>query len=135
MIYAYPEDLPTPCGDTTLPRYNLFRNDGVGLSLVACVDERCVDPDGPQHIADSTLWASILQDPWAQTQPLESGYAASPPAVGDYLTVPDTLPTPAAGTGYYCVVAVNYAGERRCGRKASGGQLSGRDPAVLPGCE
>lgn len=54
--------------------------------------------------------------------------------VGDYLTVEDTLPTPAPGNGYYYVTAVNYQGQRRYGRKSTGGALTGRDPAVLPGC-
>ena len=32
----------------------------------------------------------------------------TPPSVGDYLTVADTLPTPAAGQGYYYVTAETY---------------------------
>ena len=72
---------------------------------------------------------------WSQAQSLQCGYPASPPNVGDYLTVTDTLPTPTPGQGYYYVTAVNYQGQRRYGRKSSGGVLTGRDPAVLPGCE
>ena len=61
-------------------------------------------------------------------------YPDMPPSVGDYLTVADTLPTPSPGQGYYYVTAATFQGETRYGRKAEGGQLSGRDPAVLPGC-
>ena len=32
------------------------------------------------------------------------------------------------------VTAVSRQGQTRYGRKSSGGVLSGRDPAVLPGC-
>ena len=71
---------------------------------------------------------------WSQLQPLQCGYPASPPSVGDYLTVADPLPTPSPGQGYYYVTAVNYMGERRYGRRSTGGVLSGRDPAGLPGC-
>ena len=55
-------------------------------------------------------------------------------SVGDFLTVPDPLPDPAPGQGRYYVTAVNYMGQRRYGRKAINGVLSGRDPAVLPAC-
>ena len=71
---------------------------------------------------------------WSQAQPLQCSYPASPPSVGDFLTVEDTLPTPAVGQGYYYLTAVNYQGETRYGRRSIGGVLSGRDPAVLPGC-
>ena len=55
------------------------------------------------------------------------------PGVGE-LTVEDTLPKPDPGHGYWYVTAVNYQGQRRCGRKRMGGVLSGRDPATLPAC-
>ena len=54
--------------------------------------------------------------------------------VGDYLTVADTVPTPAPGQGVYYVTAATYQGATRYGRKTTAGHLSGRDPAVLPGC-
>ena len=60
---------------------------------------------------------------WSQVQPLQCGYPASSPSVGDYLEVADTLPTPSPGQGYYYVTAVMFQGETRYGRKASGGQL------------
>jgi len=71
---------------------------------------------------------------WSQAQPLQCGYPATPPSVGDYLTVADPLPDPAPGTGRYYVTAVTHQGLRRYGRNATNGVLSGRDPAVLPGC-
>jgi len=71
---------------------------------------------------------------WSQAQPLQCGYPATAPSVGDYLTVADTLPEPAPGQGRYYVTAVTYQGEKRYGRRSSGGVLSGRNPAVLPAC-
>ena len=72
---------------------------------------------------------------WSQAQPLQCGYPATAPDVGDYLTVADTVPTPAPGQGYYVITAANYMGQRRYGRKNMGGTLTGRDPAVLPVCQ
>jgi len=71
---------------------------------------------------------------WSQAQALRCGYPSTPPSVGDYLTVADTLSDPAPGTGRYYVTAVHHQGEVRFGRKSSGGVLSGRDPATLPAC-
>ncbi len=59
---------------------------------------------------------------------------AAAPAVGDYLTVADTLPELKLGQGCYFVTAVTHLSETRYGRKSSGGVLTGRDPAVLPEC-
>ncbi len=56
------------------------------------------------------------------------------PKVGDYLTVADPLPALVPGSGRYYVTAVTYQGQRRYGRKAMNGVLSGREPAVLPEC-
>ena len=71
---------------------------------------------------------------WSQAQPLQCGFPATAPNVGDYLTVSDPLPTPAPGQGRYYVTAVTHQGQTRYGRKAVGGVLSGRDPALLPVC-
>ena len=71
---------------------------------------------------------------WKQAQPLQCGYPATAPAVGDYLTVEDNLPPLESGQGRYYVTAVTHQGQTRYGRKSSGGVLSGRDPAVLPSC-
>ncbi len=71
---------------------------------------------------------------WSQAQALECAYPVSMPSAGDYLTVDDPLPNPAPGQGRYYVTAVTYQGQRRYGRKAMGGVLSGRDPGVLPAC-
>ena len=83
-----------------------------------------------------TYWGDLATvGDWSQAQPLQCGYPATAPSVGDYLTVDDTLPTPAPSHGYYYVTAVNYQGDIRYGRKLSGGVLTGRDPAVLPACK
>ena len=72
---------------------------------------------------------------WSNAQPLQCGYPASPPHVGDYLTVTDPLPDPPLNHGRYYFTAVNYMGQTRYGRKSSGGVLTGRDPALLPACQ
>jgi hypothetical protein len=72
---------------------------------------------------------------WSQAKPLQCDYPASPPAVGDYLTVEDMSPPLESGQGRYYVTAVTYQGQTRYGRKSSGGVLTGRDPAVLPVCD
>ena len=69
-----------------------------------------------------------------QAHPLQCNYPATPPHVGDYLTVADTVPTPAPGQGVYYVTAATYQGATRYGRKTTAGHLSGRDPAMLPTC-
>ena len=71
---------------------------------------------------------------WSKVEPLQCGYPATVPAVGDYLTVADTLPALKPGEARYYVTAVTHQGETRYGRKSSGGVLTGRDPALLPGC-
>jgi hypothetical protein len=82
-----------------------------------------------------TYWGDLATvGDWSQAQPLQCGYPASPPSVGDYLTVEDDLPALEPGQGRYYVTAVHHQGQTRYGRKSSGGVLSGRDPAVLPGC-
>jgi len=71
---------------------------------------------------------------FTQAHPLQRDYPASPPHVGDYLIVADSVPTPAPGQGVYYVTAATYQGQTRYGRKTTAGHLSGRDPAALPGC-
>ena len=71
---------------------------------------------------------------WSQAKPLQCGYPATAPSVGDYLTVADTLPALEPGQGRYFVTAVSHLGETRYGRKSSSGVLTGRDAALLPGC-
>ncbi len=56
------------------------------------------------------------------------------PIPGEILTVPDTTPTPPPGEVTYFLVAANYQGQRRAGRKSMGGMLRGRDPANLAAC-
>ena len=93
-------------------------------------------PEGLQFADYFDTYAGRLSTvgDWSKAQSLQCGYPATAPAAGDYLTVDDTLPTPPSGKGYYYVTDVNYQGERRYGRKYMGGQLTGRDPALLPEC-
>ena len=93
-------------------------------------------PEGFQHAEwfDTYYGDLATVGDWSQAQPFQCGYPATAPETGDYLTVEDTLPTPAPGRGYYYVTAVNYQGQRRYGRQANGGVLTGRDSAVLPEC-
>ncbi len=82
-----------------------------------------------------TYWGDLANPiDFSQAHPLQCNYPGSPPHVGDYLTVIDPLPNPSAGHGYYYVTAATYQGQTRYGRKASGGRLSGRDPAALRAC-
>ncbi len=93
-------------------------------------------PEGFQY-ADyfDTYWADLMTvGDWSQAQPLQCGFPASPPSVGDYLSVADTLPPLKPGQGRYYVTSVSYQGQTRYGRRSNGGVLSGRDPAVLSGC-
>jgi hypothetical protein len=71
---------------------------------------------------------------FSQAHPLQCGYPATPPRVGDYEAVTDVLPTPGPDSGYYYLTATTYQGQTRYGRKTTAGQLSGRDPALLPAC-
>ena len=71
---------------------------------------------------------------FTQAHPLQCGYPAAPPHVGDYLAVADTVLTPAPGQGVYYVTAASYQGATRYGRKQTSGRMSGRDPALLPVC-
>jgi hypothetical protein len=82
-----------------------------------------------------TYWGSLAHPiDFTQAHPLACDYPAAAPHVGDYLTVADTLRTPAPGQGVYFVTATTYQGQTRYGRKCSGGKLIGRDPALLPAC-
>jgi hypothetical protein len=82
-----------------------------------------------------TYWGSLTHPiDFTQAHPLQCGYPAAQPHVGDYLAVVDTVPTPAPGQGAYYVTAATYQGATRYGRKTAAGQLSGRDPALLPAC-
>ena len=88
---------------------------------------------GADHF--DTYWGSLAQPiDFTQAHPLQCGYTAAPPHAGEYLTVADTVPTPAPGQGVYYVTAATYQGATRYGRKQINGQMSGRDPALLPAC-
>jgi hypothetical protein len=93
-------------------------------------------PEGFQY-ADyfDTYWGDLATvGDWSQSQPLQCGYPASPPTLGDYLTIGDNLPALEPGQGRYYVTAAHHQGQTRYGRKSSGGVLTGRDPTVLSGC-
>ena len=93
-------------------------------------------PEG-LHSTDlfDTYWGHVSDLPdFNQAQPMVCHYPDMPPADGTYLTVTDTSPQPAAGHANYTVTAVTHAGQRRYGRQRIGTTLSGRNPALLPGC-
>ena len=49
---------------------------------------------------------------------------AAQPQVGDYLTVPDTVPKPAPGEGVYYVASATHQGAISYGRKTTARHLS-----------
>lgn len=82
-----------------------------------------------------TYWGNLTHPlDFTQAHPLQCEYPAAAPHVGDYLTVADTVPTPAPGQGVYYVTAATYQGATRYGRKTTAGHLTGRDPGLLSGC-
>jgi hypothetical protein len=88
---------------------------------------------GADHF--DTYWGNLAHPiDFTQVHPLQCGYPAAPPHVGDYLTVADTIPTPEPGQGVYYVTATTYQGATRYGRKQTAGHMNGRDPAALPAC-
>ena len=88
---------------------------------------------GADHF--DTYWGPLAHPlDFTQAHPLQCNYPASAPHVGDYLTLADTVPTPAPGQGVYYVTAATYQGATRYGRKTTAGHMSGRDPALLPTC-
>jgi hypothetical protein len=88
---------------------------------------------GADHF--DTYWGNLAHPiDFTQAHPLQCGYPAAAPHVGDYLTVADTVPTPSPGQGVYFVTSATYQGASRYGRNATAGHLSGRDPALLPAC-
>jgi hypothetical protein len=88
---------------------------------------------GADHF--DTYWGPLTHPlDFTQAHPLQCGYPATAPHVGDYLTVADTVPTPEPGHGVYYVTAATYQGATRYGRKTSAGHMTGRDPDLLPAC-
>jgi hypothetical protein len=82
-----------------------------------------------------TYWGRVSDLPdFTRAHPMQCHYPATPPSAGDYLTVLDTSPLPVPGNINYTVTAVAYGVEKRYGRRRIGGIMSGRDPALLPGC-
>jgi hypothetical protein len=94
-------------------------------------------PEGFQGINHFDTYWGLLSHPFtfANAQPLQCSYPAVPPKPGDFLTVADTVPTPAVGEGVYYVTAASYLGQARFGRRYMNGAFSGRDPSVLPACQ
>ena len=93
-------------------------------------------PEGLQA-ADhfDTYWGRISDLPdFTKAQPMSCSYPASPPAVGDFLTVMDTSPIPPLGQANYIVTAVTHETDRRYGRQLTGPTMTGRNPALLPAC-
>jgi hypothetical protein len=83
-----------------------------------------------------TYWGPLTKPlDFTQAHPLACDYPATAPHVGDYLSVSDTVPTPAPGQGVYYVTSATYQGATRYGRKTTAGHLTGRDPALLPTCQ
>src|SRR5439155_18644976 len=65
-----------------------------------------------------TYWGHVSDLPdFTQAQPMQCHYPATPASVGDYLTVADTSPQPAAGQANYIVTAVTNGAQLRYGRK------------------
>lgn len=88
---------------------------------------------GADHF--DTYWGPLAKPlDFTKAHSLACNYPATVPHVGDYLTVADTVPTPAPGQGVYYVTAATYQGTTRYGRKTTAGHQTGRDPAVLPAC-
>jgi hypothetical protein len=88
---------------------------------------------GANHF--DTFWGRLTKPlDFIQAHPLACNYPSAAPRVGDYLTVSDTVPTPAPGQGVYYVTSATYQGATRYGRKTNNGHLTGRDPALLPAC-
>ena len=80
-----------------------------------------------------TYWGRVSDLPdFTRAQPMQCHYPATPPSVGDFLTVADTSPQPVAGQANYIVTAVTNGTQRRYGRQRVNGVMSGRDPAVVP---
>jgi hypothetical protein len=97
-------------------------------------------PTRPEGMAGAdsfdTYWGNLTKPlDFTQAHPLACDYPAAAPHVGDYLSVADTVPTPAPGQGVYYITSAIYQGATRYGRKTTAGHLSGRDPALLPACE
>jgi len=92
-------------------------------------------PDGFRSAESVQIWTGDVRSmpDWSQAQPLTCA-AATNPAPGQIVTVPDTLPDPAPGGGRYYIAATQHAADRRLGRQYVGGSFNARDPASLPLC-
>jgi len=96
-------------------------------------------PSRPEGMAAAdhfdTYWGDLAHPiDFAQAHPLQCSYPVTAPHVGDYLTVADTIPTPAPGQGVYYITSATYQGATRFGRTITAGHFTARDPSVLPVC-
>jgi hypothetical protein len=93
-------------------------------------------PDGFQSADSLQVWTGPLgtMPDWSQAQPLTCA-AATSPRPGELVTVADTLPDPAVGTGRYYITASMNGSDRRLGRQYVSGAYSARMPSSLPVCQ
>lgn len=93
-------------------------------------------PEGFERADYFDTYAGQLTKPLdlSQAQPSQCNYPQSQPQVGDYLTFPDSAVNPSPGQASYYLTAVTHLGERRVGRHAVNGLISGRPSSVLPVC-
>ncbi len=118
-----------------LPRlFEIFQSYSAATSSLSFVSPSLPEGLEGADSFDTYYGPLVMPIDFAQAHSLDCGYPVSLPQTGDLLTVADTLADPLPGDGYYFVTAVNYQGQRRYGRKAMGGVLSGRDPTLLPAC-
>ena len=96
-------------------------------------------PWRPEGLRDAdrfdTYWGNVTRPlDLSAARPLQCAYPGHWPQPGEYLSYPDTAPTPAPGEAVYYLTSVTYQGETRAGRTASAGRLAARDARRLPEC-
>lgn len=96
-------------------------------------------PYAPEGFAEAdyfdTYWGPLRPGiDFSQAHSLHCGYPSTQPVTGDFESVPDTLPPPQVGNGYYYLTVSHHSGAARAGRKGVHGHLEGRDASILPAC-
>lgn len=96
-------------------------------------------PQRPEGLRDAdrfdTYWGNVTRPlDLSAARPLQCAYPGHWPQPGEYLSYPDTAPTPAPGEAVYYLTSVTYQGETRAGRTASAGRLVAREARRLPEC-
>ncbi|MGH9869713.1 MAG: hypothetical protein ACREAA_16310 [Candidatus Polarisedimenticolia bacterium] len=97
-----------------------------------------VRPEGLPGADSFAVYAGDLRtvSDLSQASPLQCTVPAGrAPVPGEQLTVSDTLPDPATGSGRYYLAAVRHGAQIRAGRSSMGGVMQGRNAAVMPGCQ